>query len=189
MLKLERQVGTPRVAETRIQRYCSIKPFARFGILTITPEKLGDGDDDMSIVFALLQRVHTFCVLALLWFKLHRLGPEDSTRWALLKSLAHQVVRKTLATIQHLHLDTLKPQHVCTWIPQTGLLQKRPSFRILLLTNLTLHGAHPQRHAPWALLQTSFEELGGLDQLWRRLLHVDLTTDHPHLCECRVLLK
>mmetsp|Transcript_71484 Transcript_71484/g.213291 ORF Transcript_71484/g.213291 Transcript_71484/m.213291 type:complete len:394 (-) Transcript_71484:1149-2330(-) len=189
MLQLESEVSSPSITKAGVQRDSSVEPLAGLCVLPISPEELGDGHDDVRVVLALLQRIHALGVLPLLWLELNGLGPHDATRRALLQRSAHQVVGKPLTAIQHLHLNTLQPEEVSTRIPQAALLEQRPCLGVALLPNLALHAAQPQRHAARAALQSPLEEPRGVVQLRRRLLHVDLAADHPHLRVGRVLLE
>mmetsp|Transcript_66382 Transcript_66382/g.176782 ORF Transcript_66382/g.176782 Transcript_66382/m.176782 type:complete len:260 (-) Transcript_66382:998-1777(-) len=189
MLQLEGQVGSPGISQSGVQGHRAVEPLAGLGVLAISPEELGHCHDDVGVVFTLLQRIHALGVLPLLGLKLNGLRPHDPARWALLQCAAHQVVGEALAAIEHLDLDTLQPEEVSTGVAQPALLKQGASLGVPLLPNLALHAAHPQRHTPWAALQAALEEPRGIVQLRRRLLHVDLAADHPHLCIGRVLLQ
>mmetsp|Transcript_34635 Transcript_34635/g.80420 ORF Transcript_34635/g.80420 Transcript_34635/m.80420 type:complete len:423 (+) Transcript_34635:3-1271(+) len=189
VLQLESEVRAPSIPKARVQRHSSVEPLARLGVLAVAPEELGHSNDDVRVVLTLLQRVDALGVLALLGLQLDRLGPHETAGGALLQRAAHEVVRQPLAAIEHLHLHTLQPEQVRTGVAQTCFLQQRACLGVALLPDLALHSAEPKWHAAWAPLQPALKEAGSLVQLRRRLLHVDLTADHPHLGERRVLLQ
>mmetsp|Transcript_44154 Transcript_44154/g.127732 ORF Transcript_44154/g.127732 Transcript_44154/m.127732 type:complete len:321 (-) Transcript_44154:2042-3004(-) len=189
MLQLESQVGPPSISETGVERDGSVEPLAGLGVLPITPEELCHGHDDVRVVLALLQRINALGILPLLRLELDGLRPHEAAGWAFLKSTAHQVVGKSLTAIEHFHLHTLQPKKVSARIAQAALLKQGTCLGVALLPDLALHAAEPQWNAPRTALQAALEESRGVVQLRRRLLHVDLATDRPHLRVGWVLLQ
>merc|ERR1711920_759556 len=53
MLEFECKVCAPGITQTRIQSDRTVEPLSCLGILCITPEKLGNRNDDMCIIFTL----------------------------------------------------------------------------------------------------------------------------------------
>mmetsp|Transcript_10933 Transcript_10933/g.24489 ORF Transcript_10933/g.24489 Transcript_10933/m.24489 type:complete len:301 (-) Transcript_10933:1288-2190(-) len=189
MLELEGQVSSPCISEARVQGHSTVEPFPGLSVLAVTPEELGHSDDDVSIVLTFLQSINALGILALLGLQLDSFCPQHAACGALLQSSAHEVVCQTFTSIQHLDFHSLLPEEVSPRVSQAALLEQGSGLRVLLLPNLALHGAQPERDASRAFLQATLEELGSLVQLRGRFLHVDLPPDHPHFCKGWMLLE
>mmetsp|Transcript_5948 Transcript_5948/g.19143 ORF Transcript_5948/g.19143 Transcript_5948/m.19143 type:complete len:946 (+) Transcript_5948:222-3059(+) len=159
VLQLKGIVVPPRVAQIRVERDRTVAPRSRLLLLAVAPEEARDGEDDVRVVVARLERVGRLCLLLRALLHRNRLRPEQPRRLALLQTLGHQRHRRLAVSRAPLEPHCLEPQLRRARPLESCNLEQRTRLRDGAVRLLEPRRRQPDRLAVGAHLDGARERL------------------------------